>query len=173
MTDLAAKTHMPAAIWFRFELLPFNRDFILEKCIHCLWLQNCGSFTTCLVCREHEVWKGNPLTSARVSDLPQAERSSLHLLQKCQRPDVHVGDAGAVLHPEGRAPASQRLLYSGAGLYEKVCGDTLACPLCWELGRELRDWSVQSRLQVGDEPQAWPSKELPSKGFATACFTTN
>lgn len=27
-------------------------------CIHCLWLQNCGSFTVCLVCREHKVWKG-------------------------------------------------------------------------------------------------------------------
>lgn len=57
---------------------------------------------------------------ACVSDLPEAERSALHLLQKCQRQDIHVGDTGAVLHPEGRAPAAQRLLHSGAGLHEEV-----------------------------------------------------
>ncbi|XP_072784842.1 inositol polyphosphate 4-phosphatase type II isoform X7 [Taeniopygia guttata] len=51
--------------------------------------------------------------------LPEAERSALHLLQKCQRQDIHVGDTGAVLHPEGRAPTAQRLLHSGAGLHEE------------------------------------------------------
>lgn len=64
---------------------------------------------------------------ACVSDLPEAERGALHLLQKCQRQDIHVGDAGAVLHPEGRAPAAQRLLHPGPGLHEEVGG--LLCTL--------------------------------------------
>lgn len=103
-------------------VLTFDRCFLLEKC--------CSSLAALSVLAELQglqsqpAWceRGQPVGRACVSDLPQAERSALHLLQECQRQDIHVGDAGAVLHPEGRAPAAQRLLHSGTGLHEEVGG---------------------------------------------------
>lgn len=125
--------------------------------------------------------KSNPLTSACVSDLPQAEWCPFHLLQKCQRPDIHVSDTGAVLHLEGWASASQRFLYSGTGLHEKVCGELFCvpCVLSWARNYTAELAKASCKCVIGPGPGLAENQpaacQLPIHFYMQGllCFNTN